>query len=159
MLWELIFPIVIFALILETWSFDSSTRRSDSVNYSADKREETILDIKQKIHVIQHITYFLLFLLVCFALINPWLQTRNIVSNKIRSIAKKRIKVHAERISSRVEDLLLKYETASRLLTGINENPTLIRCEPPYISEFIKYCKSTRNAISPKPIIDRKSVV
>lgn len=148
-------------MLAETFTFDSSTQGSDLAHQEHNEANKiTILHYKAKTRVIRNFTYFLSFILLLFAILNPWLSVRSSAIRSIDGVLQSHLRIISGSIESTINSVGSEYETSMRFLNGLMHDPKVILCDKIHISYLLKVLRSMYDAITLPPsqffVIDTK---
>lgn len=116
----------------------ASTAKRDMVHFQKRKK------------AIHRLIFMSSFVLLCFVIFYPWMQIRRSGADSLDYLLRRHIASHSETVSTAVEDALLIYETASRLLFGLIEIEGDGWISGNY-SGIIRVCTAVRNSIELQP--------
>ena len=137
-------------LLVETWSFDSSTRYSRKGNNS-DEQNVSIVPIKFRKRIIQRVVFTITFFFIGFLFIQPWMMLRIAAKNSFDEVLVKRFIEISQSYNSTISHFLSRYLVAAKFMSGIMNDPEMIRCEMGYLSKYVRVANLAHNNLDPPP--------
>ena len=102
-------------------------------------KENTIIDDKRKIGVVQQSVLLLEILVIFAALVIPFIAVRRVAANVSDFLLKEHLRTRAHGLSSGIGSKLSEVETLSEYLAAVNGETYLMRCEPNLIYYLVSF--------------------